>query len=31
MQGIDRQCHFDEADKPAVIRLHLVKDQVIPA
>jgi hypothetical protein len=24
-------CHFDPADKPAVIRLHLVKDEVIPA
>jgi len=25
------QCHFDEADRPAVIRLHMVKDEVIPA
>lgn len=25
------QCHFDEASRPAVIRLHLVKDEVIPA
>jgi len=24
-------CHFDPADKPAVIRLHMVKDEVISA
>jgi hypothetical protein len=24
-------CHFDAADKPSVIRLHMVKDEVIPA
>jgi hypothetical protein len=24
-------CHFDPADKPSVIRLHMVKDEVIPA
>ncbi|MGB8325029.1 MAG: hypothetical protein WCE52_18885, partial [Candidatus Acidiferrum sp.] len=24
------KCHFDDADKPSVIRLHLVKDEVIP-
>ena len=24
-------CHFDGADKPRVIRLHMVKDEVIPA
>lgn len=24
-------CHFAEAEKPSVIRLHLVKDEVIPA
>ncbi len=23
-------CHFEEADRPRVIRLHLVKDEVIP-
>jgi len=23
------QCHFEEADMPQVIRLHLVKDEVI--
>ena len=22
-------CHFADADKPSVIRLHLVKDEVI--
>jgi hypothetical protein len=22
-------CHFDEASKPSVIRLHMVKDEVI--
>lgn len=25
------QCHFEEADKPKVIRLHMVKDEVIAA
>ncbi|MGB7847560.1 MAG: hypothetical protein WBL63_18245 [Candidatus Acidiferrum sp.] len=24
-------CHFADVDKPSVIRLHLVKDEVIPA
>lgn len=24
-------CHFDAGTKPSVIRLHLVKDEVIPA
>jgi hypothetical protein len=24
-------CHFDENEKPALIRLHFVKDEVIPA
>jgi hypothetical protein len=24
-------CHFDATDKPSVIRLHTVKDEVIPA
>lgn len=24
------RCHFDEGDRPQVIRLHLVKDEVIP-
>ena len=24
-------CHFPDGDKPAVIRLHLVKDEVISA
>jgi hypothetical protein len=24
------RCHFDETDRPRVIRLHLVKDEVIP-
>ena len=24
-------CHFDPADKPTVIRLHMVKDEVISA
>jgi len=23
-------CHFDEGNAPAVIRLHMVKDEVIP-
>lgn len=25
------RCHFDEADKPPIIRLHIVRDEVIPA
>lgn len=25
------RCHFDERDRPNLIRLHLVKDEVIPA
>ncbi len=25
------RCHFDEAAKPPIIRLHIVKDEVIPA
>lgn len=25
------RCHFDEGDIPSVIRLHTVKDEVIPA
>jgi hypothetical protein len=25
------RCHFDGKEKPSVIRLHLVKDEVIPA
>ncbi len=25
------RCHFDEPSRPHVIRLHLVKDEVIPA
>jgi len=25
------RCHFEEAVRPAVIRLHTVKDEVIPA
>ncbi len=29
-QGAVR-CHFDEAARPQIIRLHLVKDEVIPA
>ena len=24
------RCHFDERARPSVIRLHLVKDEVIP-
>ena len=24
-------CHFDEEERPAVIRLHLVREEVIPA
>jgi len=25
------RCHFDEACRPRVIRLHILKDEVIPA
>jgi hypothetical protein len=25
------RCHFDEVDRPPVIRLHVVRDEVIPA
>lgn len=25
------RCHFDDLEKPPVIRLHIVKDEVIPA
>lgn len=25
------RCHFEEADRPAVIRLHYVKDEVLAA
>ena len=25
------RCHFTDEDRPSVIRLHLVKDEVIPA
>jgi hypothetical protein len=25
------RCHFDEADRPPVIRIHMVRDEVIPA
>jgi hypothetical protein len=25
------RCHFEEEARPRVIRLHLVKDEVIPA
>lgn len=24
------RCHFDDASRPLVIRLHMVKDEVIP-
>ncbi len=24
------RCHFEEAERPRMIRLHLVKDEVIP-
>jgi predicted RNase H-like HicB family nuclease len=24
-------CHFEDAKKPPIIRLHIVKDEVIPA
>ncbi len=24
-------CHFDEEERPAIIRLHLVREEVIPA
>jgi len=25
------RCHFDEAEKPPIIRMHIVKDEVLPA
>ncbi len=25
------RCHFEEKEKPSIIRLHFVKDEVIPA
>lgn len=25
------RCHFGETEKPPIIRLHIVKDEVIPA
>jgi hypothetical protein len=25
------RCHFDESSRPPLIRLHIVKDEVIPA
>ena len=25
------RCHFDERERPRLIRLHVVKDEVIPA
>jgi len=25
------ECHFDEAVRPAVIRLHFVRDELLPA
>ena len=25
------RCHFDEGERPSVIRLHMVRDEVIPA
>jgi len=25
------RCHFDALERPSVIRLHIVKDEVIPA
>jgi hypothetical protein len=24
------RCHFDEAERPSLIRLHLVKDEILP-
>ena len=24
-------CHFDEAERPSLLRLHVVRDEVIPA
>jgi hypothetical protein len=24
-------CHFEESEKPPIIRLHIVKDEVLPA
>jgi hypothetical protein len=25
------RCHFEEKDRPVLVRLHLVRDEVIPA
>ncbi|NCO36987.1 MAG: 2-oxoisovalerate dehydrogenase [Armatimonadetes bacterium CG2_30_59_28] len=25
------RCHFDEDDRPAMIRLHITRDEVVPA
>ena len=25
------RCHFEETERPSIIRLHFVKDEVIPA
>jgi len=25
------RCHFDEAERPSLVRLHVVRDEVIPA
>ena len=25
------RCHFDETERPSLIRLHVVRDEVIPA
>jgi hypothetical protein len=25
------ECHFDEATRPAVIRLHIIRDEFLPA
>lgn len=25
------RCHFDKMEKPPIIRMHIVKDEVIPA
>jgi hypothetical protein len=25
------RCHFEEAEKPHLIRLHLIKEEVVPA
>jgi hypothetical protein len=24
------RCHFDESERPSIIRLHIVRDEVIP-